>query len=263
MAQKAIQGDQLDLTDADGSVLTAGNADLLQGNNSAWHVNADNLSAGTVPSGRLSGSYGINVTGSSAYTTGNAATATLAADSSALGGDAAALYAKLASPTFSGTPSLPTGTTGVTQSAGAGNTRLATTLYVDNAVGSAGYTAGGSWAYTGAGQLITFTHNLNVFPKSILIKFTCVIADGGFAAGDATFPSAYGHDYSDSGGNCCGYAEGIFPYFNNSATNGTTALTTLYLKVGSLGIHLGHRTSGNIFNPNTSGRWNIVAYVAG
>lgn len=37
--------------------------------------NASNLSSGTVPSGRLSGSYGISVTGSSASCTGNANTA--------------------------------------------------------------------------------------------------------------------------------------------------------------------------------------------
>ena len=38
-------------------------------------ANASNLSTGTVPSGRLSGSYGISVTGSSASCTGNANTA--------------------------------------------------------------------------------------------------------------------------------------------------------------------------------------------
>jgi hypothetical protein len=43
-------------------------------------------------------------------------------------------YAKLASPTFSGTPSLPTGTTGVTQSAGNNTTALATTAFVAAAV---------------------------------------------------------------------------------------------------------------------------------
>ena len=37
-----------------------------------------------------------------------------------------------ASPTFTGTPSLPTGTTGVTQTARSNNTTLATTAYVDN-----------------------------------------------------------------------------------------------------------------------------------
>lgn len=39
--------------------------------------------------------------------------------------------AALASPTFTGTPVLPTGTTGTTQSAGDNSTKLATTAYVD------------------------------------------------------------------------------------------------------------------------------------
>ena len=42
--------------------------------------------------------------------------------------------APLASPTFSGTPSLPTGTTGATQSAGNSSTKLATTAFVAAAV---------------------------------------------------------------------------------------------------------------------------------
>jgi len=45
--------------------------------------------------------------------------------------------APLASPTFSGTPSLPTGTTGVTQTALTNNTTLATTAYADAAAGAA------------------------------------------------------------------------------------------------------------------------------
>lgn len=47
---------------------------------------------------------------------------------------AAATYAPLASPTFTGSPSLPTGTTGVTQSAGDASTKLATTAFVSTAV---------------------------------------------------------------------------------------------------------------------------------
>ena len=46
--------------------------------------------------------------------------------------------APLASPTFSGTPSLPTGTTGVTQSAGNNTTALATTAFVTTALSGAG-----------------------------------------------------------------------------------------------------------------------------
>jgi hypothetical protein len=45
--------------------------------------------------------------------------------------------APLASPTFTGTPSLPTGTTGVTQTAGTNNTTLATTAFVTAAVPAA------------------------------------------------------------------------------------------------------------------------------
>jgi hypothetical protein len=42
-----------------------------------------------------------------------------------------ALKAPLASPTFTGTPSLPTGTTGITQAAADNSTKLATTAYAD------------------------------------------------------------------------------------------------------------------------------------
>ena len=47
-------------------------------------------------------------------------------------------YAPLASPTFTGTPSLPTGTTAITQTAGDNSTKLATTAYVKTAVDAIG-----------------------------------------------------------------------------------------------------------------------------
>ncbi len=47
-------------------------------------------------------------------------------------------YAKLASPTFSGTPSLPTGTTGITQAIGDNTTKLATTSFVVSSVSLSG-----------------------------------------------------------------------------------------------------------------------------
>lgn len=46
-------------------------------------------------------------------------------------------YAPLASPTFTGTPSLPTNTIAVTQSAGNNSTKLATTAYADAAATAA------------------------------------------------------------------------------------------------------------------------------
>jgi len=48
--------------------------------------------------------------------------------------------APLASPTFTGAPSLPTGTTGVTQTAGNNTTALATTQFVTSAVAAAAST---------------------------------------------------------------------------------------------------------------------------
>ena len=51
-----------------------------------------------------------------------------------------AAKAPLASPTFTGTPSLPTGTTGVTQTAGDNTTKLATTAFVTSALSSGGVT---------------------------------------------------------------------------------------------------------------------------
>ena len=49
-------------------------------------------------------------------------------------------YALLNSPAFTGTPSLPTGTTGVTQTAGDNSTKLATTAFVGSAVTAGAYT---------------------------------------------------------------------------------------------------------------------------
>jgi hypothetical protein len=49
---------------------------------------------------------------------------------------AIATKADLASPTFTGTPALPTGTTGVTQSSGNNTTALATTAFVQTALGA-------------------------------------------------------------------------------------------------------------------------------
>jgi len=48
---------------------------------------------------------------------------------------AVALKADIASPTFTGTPTLPTGTIAVTQTAGNNTTAVATTAFVDTAIG--------------------------------------------------------------------------------------------------------------------------------
>jgi hypothetical protein len=67
------------------------------------------------------------------------------------------LKANLASPTFTGTPSLPTGTTAVTQSPGNNTTALATTAFVQQEVPAASTTAAGKVELATNVEVITGT----------------------------------------------------------------------------------------------------------
>jgi hypothetical protein len=82
----------------------------------------------TIPASDVTGLAGIYAPLASPTFTG---TVTIPAGASISG------FAPLASPTFSGTPSLPTGTTGVTQGGGDNTTALATTAFVTTAVATA------------------------------------------------------------------------------------------------------------------------------
>ncbi|HEY1441392.1 MAG TPA: hypothetical protein VGF65_11250 [Mycobacterium sp.] len=93
---------------------TDGQSYTRRGSDASWQV------AGT------GGASGV----SSFNTRTGAVTLTLA-DVTGVGG------APLASPAFTGTPSLPTGTTGITQTAGNSTTALATTAFVTTALGGA------------------------------------------------------------------------------------------------------------------------------
>ena len=70
--------------------------------------------------------------GVASFNTRTGAVTLLLADVTGAGG------APLASPAFTGTPALPTGTTGITQTTGNSSTALATTAFVANAVGAGG-----------------------------------------------------------------------------------------------------------------------------
>lgn len=113
MAQPKITSTQL-LTGV-GSGL---DADTLDGVNSSTFQDASNLTTGTLPSGRLSGTYSIDISG-------NAATATTA---NSLGGVASSLYALLASPAFTGNPTCPTPATSDN------DTSIASTAFVRAAI---------------------------------------------------------------------------------------------------------------------------------
>jgi hypothetical protein len=86
--------------------------------------------------------------------------------------------APLNSPAFTGTPSLPTGTTGVTQSAGNNTTALATTAFVTTAVAAAAgspYDVAGE--YVGkppvSTVLMRFVANRSWTLKSSLVRASC------------------------------------------------------------------------------------------
>lgn len=121
------------------------------GTYSSWTVNVGGTTTAVLPSGGTTSqilqkasnadfdvSWTTPYTGANALKTANnlselTATASTARANLGLGTmatETASSYALLSSPTFSGSPSLPTGTIGVTQSAGTNNNTLATTAFV-------------------------------------------------------------------------------------------------------------------------------------
>jgi hypothetical protein len=79
------------------------------------------------------------------------------------------LKANLASPTFTGTPSLPTGTTAVTQTAGNNTTAVATTAFVQQEVPAASTTAAGKVELATFLEATRYTSStLATTPKSLL-----------------------------------------------------------------------------------------------
>ena len=132
---------------------------------------------------------------------------------------AVATKADLASPTFTGTPTLPTGTIGTTQSLGNSTTALATTAFVQAAL-SAVYPVGaiyinatsstnpatslgfGTWTAFGAGRVMV-----------------------GFDSGNALFDTA-----EETGG----AADATLP--THSHTTGTLAVSTTTTLTGNIGL---------------------------
>lgn len=112
----------------DVSAQTPSNLDLLSYNSSTslWQ-NSSFSTLGLLTSATAASTYQTQA-GMSSYLT----TATAASTYQTQAGMSS--YATLSSPTFSGSPSLPTGTTAVTQSAGNSTTAVATTAFVTAAV---------------------------------------------------------------------------------------------------------------------------------
>jgi hypothetical protein len=111
---------------------TAASTYYLQ-TNPAGYINATTLGNGSAPAGEdiLDGlQNAVAPSTSNPYATEGYTDSSISSFAATL----SSTYATLASPTFTGTPSLPTGTIGVTQTAGNNTTALATTAFVTAAV---------------------------------------------------------------------------------------------------------------------------------
>jgi hypothetical protein len=157
---------------------------------------------------------------------------------------AIATKADLASPTFSGTPSLPTGTTGVTQSAGNNSTALSTTAYTDAAITAV------KAALFPVGAIYTAVVSTN---PGTLLGFGTWTAFGagrvmvGFNASNALFDTA-----EETGGT----ADSVTISHTHTASTGSSGTHTHPLNGGSTGVQ-GQAGAGfgyGASNDNTSVR---------
>ncbi len=173
---------------------------------------------------------------------------------------AIATKADLASPTFTGSPSLPTGTTGVTQSAGTNSTALATTAFVQAAL-SALYPVGsiytnatsstnpgtslgfGTWTAFGAGRVMVGFNSGNAL-------FDTAEETGGSA--DAVVVShthtatvtdpGHVHNIGDSNQYTLGTeGRGAFNQSTRTSASATTGITVSISTTGSSGTNANYQ----------------------
>ena len=157
---------------------------------------------------------------------------------------AIATKADLSSPTFTGTPSLPTGTTAVTQSSSNNSTALATTAFVQSV----------AQVLFPVGAIYTATVSTN---PATLLGFGTWTA---FAAGRTIIGNGGGFSAGATGGS----ADAVVVSHNHTATSSTTATdsghTHIYAQGGNAGSNFA--VLSNSFGTNSitgTGYANITA----
>jgi hypothetical protein len=148
--------------------------------------------------------------------------------------------ADLASPTFTGTPSLPTGTIGVTQTAGDNSTKLATTAFVTAAVPAFGATADiNEPLSTTKAASIANVRNMMLSPGYQLLYLAVGVSG-----------TSLGGYYNSNGGRFKDYA--------NSTTGNSYGYWTLDTNASSIG-YAGYTRGDNLHVHN----WNKKIWMSG
>ena len=178
---------------------------------------------------------------------------------------AVATKADLSSPTFTGTPSLPTGTTGVTQSTSDDSTKLATTAFVQDiadAIKNALYPVGsiytnssvstnpgtllgfGTWTAFGAGRvMVGFNASNSLFDTAEETGGSAdavVVSHSHTATSTVTDP---GHDHStalyyrphSASGSAQSYAQNTTGFGSQISTNSNTTGVTVATSISTTG----------------------------
>lgn len=178
---------------------------------------------------------------------------------------AVATKADLSSPTFTGTPSLPTGTTGVTQSTSDDSTKLATTAFVQDiadAIKNALYPVGsiytnssvstnpgtllgfGTWVAFGAGRvMVGFDSGNSLFDSAEETGGSAdaiVVSHSHTATSTVTDP---GHDHStalyyrphSASGSAQNYAQNTTGFGSQISTNSNTTGVTVATSISTTG----------------------------
>jgi hypothetical protein len=180
---------------------------------------------GTPTSGVLT-----NCTGTAAGLTAGTAT-----NATQLGGIAAASYAPLASPTFTGTPTLPTGTIATTQTAGDSSTKIATTAFV---------------ATSFAPKITTISNSIGA---DVVLNTAGTYYDGPSVAQGTigTWYASGSITISNTGGATGGYSVKLW--------DGTTLISSGFIQINSAVLPQPVSLSGTIVNPAGNIRISVAA----
>lgn len=196
-------------------------------------LNASNLSAGVVPSGRLSGTYAINITGNAG--TATSATSATTASSATTATTATQANKLTTARTINGVAF--DGTANITIPSSGGGVFTASFISADIALTLSTYTS--------------VSHGLGTTPTLFFGRIKCVIAEKGYSVGDIVNFDAYLPDM-DGGGTTITRRRGY--------VIGATS-TTVFAQIGNTDIIINDKNGGTSYGAITTANWRLVIYA--